>query len=77
MMFYEYIDIRTTFANVFNYGKLIKLHAMLRAMKLEFEGRPHCGFDDAYNIARLAIEMMRNGCIFDFLVNISLHSKVL
>ncbi|EKF98421.1 hypothetical protein TCSYLVIO_010684 [Trypanosoma cruzi] len=67
-IFYEYLDIRTTFAHHFNRGAPIKLDAMLRRMRLRFEGRPHCGFDDAVNIARLAVAMMRAGCIFDFLI---------
>lgn len=71
-IFYEYVDIRTTFARHFNHGTPIKLDAMLRRMNLKFEGRPHCGFDDAYNIARLAVAMMRAGCVFDFLLAIPL-----
>lgn len=71
-IFYEYLDIRTTFARVFNHGAPIKLEAMLHRMGLRFEGRPHNGFDDAYNIARLAVAMMKAGCIFDFLLAIPL-----
>lgn len=52
-IFYEYFDIRTTFARFFNKGDPIKLDAMMKRMKIRFDGRPHCGFDDAYNIARL------------------------
>ncbi|ESL09984.1 hypothetical protein TRSC58_02289 [Trypanosoma rangeli SC58] len=72
-IFYEYLDIRTTFAHHFNHGSPIKLDAMLRRMQLKFEGRPHCGFDDAVNIARLAVAMMRAGCVFDFLISISME----
>ncbi|RNF20584.1 uncharacterized protein Tco025E_03711 [Trypanosoma conorhini] len=72
-IFYEYLDIRTTFAHHFNRGAPIKLDAMLRRMQLEFEGRPHCGFDDAVNIARLAVAMMRAGCVFDFLITIPME----
>lgn len=67
---YEYIDIRTTFARKLNRGDPIKLNAMLQRMKMRFEGRPHCGFDDTINIARLAIAMMERGIIFDFIVAI-------
>jgi inhibitor of KinA sporulation pathway (predicted exonuclease) len=69
-LFYEYLDIRTTFAHRFNNGVPIKLDAMLRRMNLKFDGRPHNGFDDAYNIARLAVAMMRAGCVFDFVLAI-------
>ncbi|CCW67439.1 unnamed protein product [Phytomonas sp. Hart1] len=74
-IFYEYLDIRTTFSRYFNHGSPMKLDAMLSSMGLAFEGRPHCGFDDAYNIARLAIAMMKAGCVFDFLVAIPLEDK--
>ncbi|ORC90110.1 uncharacterized protein TM35_000091600 [Trypanosoma theileri] len=74
-LFYEYLDIRTTFAHHFNRGAPLKLDAMLNRMKLRFEGRPHCGFDDAVNIARLAIAMMRAGCVFDYLVAIPLDDS--
>nr|CCC89879.1 conserved hypothetical protein [Trypanosoma congolense IL3000] len=74
-LFWEYIDIRTTFSNHFNRGVPIKLTAMLHRMHLEFEGRQHCGFDDAVNIARLAVAMMRAGCVLNFLVAIPLVEK--
>lgn len=73
-IFYEYIDIRTTFARAFNGGTPIKLDAMLHRMNLRFEGRPHNGFDDATNIARLAVAMMKVGCVFDFLLAIPLEN---
>ncbi|KEG14920.1 hypothetical protein DQ04_00261190 [Trypanosoma grayi] len=72
-IFYEYLDIRTTFAHNFNRGAPIKLDSMLRRMRLQFVGRPHCGFDDATNIARLAVAMMREGCIFNFLIAIPME----
>ncbi|KAG5490501.1 hypothetical protein JKF63_00621 [Porcisia hertigi] len=74
-IFYEYLDIRTTFAHRLNHGVPIKLDAMLRKMNLRFEGRPHNGFDDAYNIARLAVAMMRSGCVFDFVISIPLDDE--
>ncbi|CCW59576.1 unnamed protein product [Phytomonas sp. EM1] len=75
-IFYEYLDIRTTFSRHFNHGAPMKLEAMLSHMGLKFKGRPHCGFDDAYNIARLAITMMKAGCVFDFLVAIPLEDRL-
>ncbi|CAG9577785.1 conserved hypothetical protein [Leishmania major strain Friedlin] len=71
-IFYEYLDIRTTFAHRLNHGVPIKLDAMLRKMNLRFDGRPHNGFDDAYNIARLAVAMMKAGCVLDFVIAIPL-----
>lgn len=71
-IFYEYIDIRTTFSHFFNNGVPCKLNKMLRQVDLSFVGREHCGMDDAYNIACLAVELMRRGCVLDFLVMIPL-----
>ena len=71
-IFYEYIDIRTTFSNYFNHGRPCKLEKMLSKMQLTFQGRQHCGFDDAVNIARLAVAMMTKGCIFSFLIALPL-----
>lgn len=34
---------------------------MLEHLELNFEGRPHCGLDDARNIARVLIRMMNDG----------------
>lgn len=70
--FYEYIDIRTSFAKHFNAGVPHKVVQMLHQLDLRFEGREHCGFDDAYNIARIALKLMRDGCVLDFLVCIPL-----
>ena len=37
---------------------------MLEHLELNFEGRPHCGLDDAQNIARVLLRMMCDGaCI--------------
>jgi hypothetical protein len=37
---------------------------MLAQYRLPFEGQVHCGLDDARNIARLAVAMMRDGVEF-------------
>lgn len=31
---------------------------MLETLGLDFEGRPHCGLDDAHNIARILLVLM-------------------
>ncbi len=35
---------------------------MLEMMEMQFEGREHCGLDDARNIARIAEQLLRDGC---------------
>jgi len=39
----------------------------MKYLGIEFVGRPHCGFDDAKNIATLLIKMLVDG--FNPLVN--------
>lgn len=34
---------------------------MLSTLGMRFEGKPHCGRDDAYNIARIAMRLLRDG----------------
>lgn len=34
---------------------------MLSHLGMQFEGRPHCGLDDARNIANVLIRMMTDG----------------
>jgi 3'-5' exoribonuclease 1 len=34
---------------------------MLEHLELDFEGRPHCGLDDARNIARVLLQMISDG----------------
>lgn len=35
---------------------------MLEMLGMTFEGQLHCGLDDAYNIARIALRLMADGC---------------
>ena len=35
---------------------------MLGLMEMQFEGREHCGLDDARNITRIAEQLLRDGC---------------
>ncbi|CAH0385065.1 unnamed protein product [Bemisia tabaci] len=39
----------------------VSLQSMLDLVGLDFEGRPHCGLDDAVNIARIFIQMIKDG----------------
>lgn len=32
---------------------------------MEFEGNPHCGLDDSYNIARICIRLLEDGAFVD------------
>ena len=39
---------------------------MLRTLGLRFEGREHCGLDDTRNIVRVAIQMIKDGCVLKY-----------
>lgn len=56
----KWINIRKTFSNFYK-SKRFCLKLMLEHLELEFEGRPHCGLDDATNIARVLMRLMNDG----------------
>ncbi|XP_042856503.1 3'-5' exoribonuclease 1-like [Penaeus japonicus] len=56
----QWINIRKTYSNFYN-SKRICLKDMLSTLGMRFEGKPHCGRDDAYNIARIAMRLLRDG----------------
>lgn len=39
---------------------------MLESLGLEFEGREHSGIDDAKNIARVVVQLVKDGCILKY-----------
>lgn len=56
-----YVDVRHQFAAWYNVRQC-GIRKMLQQCGLEFQGREHSGIDDARNIARIAIEMLKAGC---------------
>ena len=68
----EWIDLRKLNRNFYG-EKNGTLEDMLKKRGMKFEGRPHCGMDDARNIARLLQRMVRDGCEIKF--NESLHNN--
>ena len=44
---------------------------MLDRLDMEFEGQPHCGLDDAKNIARIAIRLLKDKAVIR--VNEKIH----
>jgi len=57
----HFVDLRYWFAAGFGVPQC-GVRQMLEQCSLEFQGREHCGLDDARNIARIAAEMIRAGC---------------
>jgi 3'-5' exoribonuclease 1 len=54
---YQVIDIRKAFVEVF--GKGGNLQEMLTELGLQFEGKPHSGIDDTWNITRIFLELAK------------------
>lgn len=57
----RWINIRKTYSNFYK-TKRLNLSDMLEHLQMKFEGRPHCGKDDARNIARIATQLLKDGC---------------
>uniref|UniRef100_A0A3B5MJR8 ERI1 exoribonuclease 2 n=1 Tax=Xiphophorus couchianus TaxID=32473 RepID=A0A3B5MJR8_9TELE len=58
----SWIDLRSTY-RLFYSRKPKGLNGALQDLGIQFSGREHSGLDDARNTARLAIRMMRDGCV--------------
>ena len=56
----RWINLKVLFQNVFN-GRKCNLRKAVEASGLKWNGRAHCGLDDALNTARLALELIRRG----------------
>lgn len=56
-----YLDSRALFGTFTKLGRLTLLQ-QLRHLGMQFEGRQHRGLDDAVNIARVVLELVRRGC---------------
>uniref|UniRef100_A0A1B6BWP8 Exonuclease domain-containing protein n=2 Tax=Clastoptera arizonana TaxID=38151 RepID=A0A1B6BWP8_9HEMI len=56
----KWVNIAKLFSSSYK-CKRMRLQLMLERLGLEFEGRPHCGLDDATNIARVLLQMINDG----------------
>ena len=58
--FRRWVNVRKHF---YNYYKIhqVNVELMLQHLGLKFEGRPHSGIDDARNITRILIELIKDG----------------
>ena len=57
----RWINIRKHFRNYYKTDK-VNLEGMLDYLGMKFQGRPHSGIDDTYNIACIAIQLLEDGC---------------
>ncbi|KAN0014385.1 hypothetical protein ACTFIU_000703 [Dictyostelium citrinum] len=65
----KWINIKkqyTLFYNRPSYG----MTNMLRELKIELEGRHHCGLSDSLNISKILKRMISEGCVFDLVSTI-------
>ncbi len=67
--FKTWVNIRKHFGNYYKVQRA-NLSEMLSNLGMNFKGRPHSGIDDARNIARIAIQLLKDGC--DLKINDSL-----
>ncbi|XP_051207567.1 uncharacterized protein [Lolium perenne] len=59
--FDRWVNLRVPFQAVIGGGGRFNLQEAVRAAGLQWEGRLHCGLDDARNTASLLVEIMRRG----------------
>ncbi|XP_054912451.1 ERI1 exoribonuclease 2 [Poeciliopsis prolifica] len=65
----SWIDLRSTY-RLFYSRKPKGLNGALQDLGIQFSGREHSGLDDARNTARLAVRMMRDGCVLKITRNL-------
>lgn len=62
----HWINLRKAYTAFYGCGTRVNLQRMLDDLGMTFQGRPHCGLDDARNIAAIAIRLLKDGCVFRF-----------
>lgn len=55
----HHIDLKGVYAALRNKGKRIGMARALKTLELSMEGRHHRGVDDAYNTARILLDMLK------------------
>lgn len=66
----RWVNLSKSFSNFYKTHRM-NLANMLNTLGLTFSGRQHRGIDDAKNIARIAIQLLQDGC--DMQVNEALQ----
>ncbi|XP_041368570.1 3'-5' exoribonuclease 1-like [Gigantopelta aegis] len=70
----KWINIRKLYSNYYQCRRC-RIEEMLSRLGMKFEGNLHSGIDDARNIARIAMHMLKDGCAFKLneFINIYQH----
>nr|CAD7591755.1 unnamed protein product [Timema genevievae] len=71
--FHTIVPVEQT--NITSQGQQFCLKLMLEHIEMIFEGRPHCGLDDARNIARILLHMVKDGASIQYNERIHLTSR--
>lgn len=66
----KWINLRKLYRNIYKV-KEGTLKDMVKKLGLKFEGRLHCGIDDARNVARALQKMVEDGCEIKFNENMN------
>lgn len=61
----KWMDVRKLFSSFYRV-RSGNLSGMLESFGLKFEGREHSGIDDTRNIARVLMQLIRDGCILKY-----------
>lgn len=61
----KWMDVRKMFSSFYRV-RSGNISGMLESLGLQFEGREHSGIDDAKNIARVLLQLIRDGCIIKY-----------
>lgn len=58
----KWINLKKIYGNFYKINKP-KIEEMLSCLGLQFEGRLHCGLDDARNLSRIVTKLIQDGCV--------------
>jgi 3'-5' exoribonuclease 1 len=61
----KWVDVRKMFSSFYRVPSG-NIPGMLENLELSFEGRQHSGIADARNIARVLVQLIRDGCIIKY-----------
>lgn len=70
----KWVNIRKMFSNFYKCERM-PLQLMLDRLHIQFEGRPHCGLDDARNIAEMLLRMINDGASIEINEKIELDKN--
>ncbi|KAL1461716.1 hypothetical protein WDU94_013588 [Cyamophila willieti] len=71
----EWTNVRKIFRNFYKYHQGGTLEDMVKFVGLKFEGDPHRGLDDSYNIARMFLHLLKDGALIRVNERITNHCR--